>query len=83
MLDGERAWHAAGWPVIPACATGAGDSTLAAMVYGWMNGLSPERVVALMSAAGGVTAGKPGVAFCSLDEMLEAAKHIIVRSVGG
>ena len=82
MLNGEQAWHAAGLSVVPSCATGAGDSTLAAMVYGWLNGLPPERTAALMCAAGGVTAGKPGVAFCTLDEMLEAAERIAVRRIG-
>ncbi len=82
ILDGDEAWHAAGLPVVPACATGAGDSALAAMIYGWMNGLPPARTVALMSAAGGMTAVKPGVAFCTLDEMLEAAERISVRRIG-
>lgn len=81
MLDADCAWHASGLRIVPDCATGAGDSALAAMVYAWINGFPPQRTVALMSAAGGMTTTKPGVAFCTLDEMLEAADRIVVRQI--
>ena len=81
MLDGDTAWHAGGLRIQPACATGAGDSTLAAMIWAWSRDLPPKRTVALMSAAGGVTTSKPGVAFCTLEEMLAAADQVTVREV--
>ena len=40
-----------------------------------------SRKVAHMSAAGGMTAAKPGIAFCTLEEMLEAVTRIQVRQV--
>jgi len=81
MLDGDTAWHAGGLRIQPACATGAGDSTLAAMIWAWSRVLPPKRTVALMSAAGGVTTSKPGIAFCTLEEMLEASERVVVREV--
>lgn len=81
MLDGDTAWHAGGLRIQPACATGAGDSALAAMIWAWSRELPPKRTVALMSAAGGVTTSKPGVSFCTLEEMLSAAELVTVREV--
>jgi len=81
MLDGDTAWHAGGLPIVPACATGAGDSTLAAMIYGWHHRLPPQRIAALMSAAGGMTAARPGLSFCTLCEMLESADTVVVRHI--
>ena len=70
MLDGECAWHAEALKIVPACATGAGDTALAAMIWAWHKEHEPSLTARLMSAAGGVTASKPGLAFCSLEEML-------------
>lgn len=81
MLDGDTVWHAPGLRVAPACATGAGDAALAAMVWAWHHVLPAKRAVALMSAAGGMTTAKPGIAFCTLEEMLEGADRIQVREV--
>ena len=81
ILDGDRVWHASALQIQPACTTGAGDTALAAMIWSWHNVLSPERTAAYMSAAGGMTAAKPGIAFCTLEEMLEAATQIDVRQV--
>ncbi len=81
MLDGDTAWHAGGLRIQPACATGAGDAALAAMIWAWSRALPPRRTVALMSAAGGVTTSKPGVAFCTLEEALAASERIPVREV--
>ena len=81
MLDGDAVWHAPGLRVTPACATGAGDAALAAMIWAWHHVLPSKRAVALMSAAGGMTTAKPGIAFCTLEEMLEGADRIQVREV--
>ena len=81
MLDGDMAWHAQALRIQTACATGAGDAALAAMIWSWHNVFSAARTVAHMSAAGGMTAAKPGIAFCTLEEMLEAVTRIQVRQV--
>ena len=81
MLDGDKAWHAQALRIQTACATGAGDAALAAMIWAWHHVLPAERAVACMSAAGGMTAAKPGIAFCTLEEMLEAVSRVHVRQV--
>jgi 1-phosphofructokinase len=81
MLDGHTAWHAPGLNVRPACATGAGDAALAAMIWAWHQVLPPQRTVALMSAAGGMTAAKPGIAFCTLEEMIAGADSLRAREI--
>ena len=81
MLDDETAWHAPGLRVKPACATGAGDAALAAMIWSWHHMLPPKRTVALMSAAGGMTTAKPGIAFCTLEEMIAGADSLRVREI--
>lgn len=79
MLGESEAWHAPGMKIRPACATGAGDAALAAMIWAWHFALPAEKTVALMSAAGGMTTAKPGVAFCTLEEMQAGAAGLKTR----
>ncbi len=79
VLDGQDVWHATSPPVTVACATGAGDATLAAMIYGWLSGFSKKEIAAWMCASGSATVAKPGVAFCTRYEVADILAEVIVN----
>lgn len=68
LADSRGAYRAKPFPITPASTVGAGDSMVAAMVHGLLQGLPLDRMARLCSAAGTVTASKPGTEVCTLEE---------------
>jgi 1-phosphofructokinase len=69
LADALQAYRAVPFPITPASTVGAGDSMVAAMVHGFLEGESLEGIARLCSAAGTVTASKPGTEVCALVEV--------------
>lgn len=59
------------FPIKPQSTVGAGDSMVAALAYSLLNEQPPETIARLTSAAGTITATKPGTDVCTLDEVME------------
>jgi 1-phosphofructokinase len=76
LVNASQAFRARPFPIEPVSTVGAGDSMVAAMVYGLLKGLPLESIARLSSAAGTITASKHGTQVCSLDEV-EAGKDQI------
>jgi len=83
MLNDSTVWKIDALPITPACATGAGDSVFAAMVYAWLNQFSIQETLAWMSAAGGITTSKHGVVFCTKEEVESAVPSLKAYQVYG
>lgn len=76
LVHEKGAFRTRPYPIRPASTVGAGDSMVAAMVYGLVQGLPLERIARLSSAAGTVTAALPGTQVCSLAEMLRQESNV-------
>lgn len=71
LVGPDRAFRARPFPIQPQSTVGAGDSMVAALAYGLMKQLPQEDIARMTSAAGTITATKPGTEVCTLDEILE------------
>lgn len=69
VVSGEEAFRAYPAPITPLSTVGAGDSMVAAIVYGMLHGKTLEETARWSSAAGTVTASKPGTEVCGLEEV--------------
>ena len=81
LTDGREAFLARPFPITPASTVGAGDSMVAALAYGLLRGLGNEEMARLASAAGTVTASKPGTQVCSLEEIMESAHLVQIHNM--
>ncbi|WP_438448697.1 1-phosphofructokinase [Gorillibacterium sp. sgz5001074] len=69
LADESAAYRARPFPITPGSTVGAGDSMVAAMVHGLLQRLPLDGIARLCSAAGTVTASKPGTEVCTLEEV--------------
>lgn len=70
ILVGEQeVYRARPFPITPMSTVGAGDSMVAAMAYCLSQGKTLEETARWTTAAGTVTASKPGTEVCSLAEV--------------
>ncbi|XEC95664.1 1-phosphofructokinase [Paenibacillus tarimensis] len=77
MLVSEReAIRARPFPITPVSTVGAGDSMVAAMVYSFLEGKSFEETTRWTSAAGTITASKPGTQVCTLEEVRQSVQLV-------
>jgi 1-phosphofructokinase len=60
---------------------GSGDSMMAALVWGWLQGKSEEEVARLATAAGTVTAAHAGTELCGWEETVAISKQIHLERV--
>lgn len=63
------------------CATGAGDSMVAAAAYGTVCGFDLERLARYAAAAGSATASKEGTEVCAPDEIVAGAEMVEVNAL--
>lgn len=75
----EQKLRVSALPVSVGCATGAGDSMAAALLFSRKKGLSLIESARLASAAGSMTAAKPGTQLCTYEEVCAAAPSVTVR----
>jgi len=76
IVNADQAIRAMPFKIIPQSTVGAGDSMVAAMAYCFLNGMSLEETARWTTAAGSVTASKPGTDVCTLAEVREKLKLV-------
>lgn len=77
LIDKDKAVRALPFPITPLSTVGAGDSMVATMVYCFLHNKSLEDTARWCSAAGTITASKPGTQVCTLEEVL--LKHHAIQ----
>lgn len=81
FVRGGEALRAYPFAVERGSAVGAGDSMVAACSYALLKGLNLPETARLSTAAGAVTASKPGTLLCTLGEALEKAPRVRVKKL--
>lgn len=81
IVDKSTAYFAKPFDIVPKSTVGAGDSMVAAFAYSQINGFDLLKTAKLITAAGTVTASKPGTEVCSLDEVLINSDRIIIEEI--
>ncbi|MDQ8738874.1 1-phosphofructokinase [Paenibacillus sp. LHD-38] len=76
LVNQTEAVRASPFPIVPVSTVGAGDSMVAAMVYSFLEGKSIEETARWTSAAGTITASKPGTQVCTLHEVMESVQMV-------
>lgn len=76
LVSGTEAYRAKPFPIKPLSTVGAGDSMVAAMVYSLLHNRTLPEMARLTSAAGTITASKPGTQVCSIAEVEEKLNQV-------
>jgi 1-phosphofructokinase len=79
FVAGDVAIRVQPFPIRPQSTVGAGDSMVAALAYSLVKKLPVETVARLTSAAGTVTATKPGTEVCQLNEVMDKLSLVTIR----
>ncbi|MBP2637029.1 MAG: 1-phosphofructokinase (fructoso 1-phosphate kinase) [Firmicutes bacterium] len=69
IMDKTATYRVRTEPIVPQSTVGAGDSMVAVLAYSLLNRYSLEETAQWVTAAGTVTASKPGTQVCSLAEV--------------
>ncbi|KPV56678.1 phosphofructokinase [Paenibacillus sp. A3] len=78
LVSETEAVRAKPFPIVPLSTVGAGDSMVAALVYCLLEGKLLEEMARWTSAAGTVTASKPGTEVCTLAEVEEKVSKVTI-----
>ncbi|MBD0382557.1 1-phosphofructokinase [Paenibacillus sedimenti] len=81
LVTEKEAIRAKPAPITPLSTVGAGDSMVAALIYCMMQGMSLEETARWSSAAGTVTALKPGTQVCTLAEVEDKLSSVNIWSI--
>lgn len=81
ILNETAVYRAKPKPIVPQSTVGAGDSMVAALVYALLHEYSLEETARFITAAGTVTASKPGTEVCTLPEVLAYASDMQVEKL--
>ncbi|MFC5469567.1 1-phosphofructokinase [Cohnella suwonensis] len=76
LVNRHEAVRASPFPITPVSTVGAGDSMVAALVYSFLHGKSFEDTARWTSAAGTITASKPGTQVCTLQEVEQSVQLV-------
>lgn len=76
LVGRDVAYRARPFPIVVESAVGAGDAMVAALSYGFLNGMAGEELARLTSAAGTLTAARPGTSMCSPDEVFARLSEV-------
>ncbi|GGG02685.1 1-phosphofructokinase [Paenibacillus abyssi] len=79
LVSRTEAVRARPFPITPMSTVGAGDSMVATLVYCFLQELSLEQTARWTSAAGTITASKPGTQVCSLPEVQARIDDVIIK----
>ncbi len=69
VMDSQAAFYARPFPIIPQSTVGAGDSMVASLAYAILEQKPLREMAAWATAAGTLTASKPGTQVCTLQEV--------------
>jgi 1-phosphofructokinase len=81
IVDRQEVLRVKTFPITPMSTVAAGDSMVAALTFSFLNGFPLERTAKLITAAGTITASKPGTQVCSLKEVLQAVEGVKVEKL--
>ena len=81
FLQNDEAWRVHLAPVSCQSTVGAGDSMTALTAYGLERGLSLSELARLATAAGTMTASKPGTEVCTAEEVQEYKKKLRLEKI--
>lgn len=81
IMNKTEIYRAQAEAIIPKSTVGAGDSMVAVLVYSLLNGHSLMQTAQWVTAAGTVTASKPGTEVCSLAEVKRFLDNIQVKRI--
>lgn len=73
FVNGGEAWRTYPFPIEVKSAVGSGDSMVAACIFALVNSFDMPGIARFSTAAGTVTASKPGTQLCTFNEVLEKA----------
>ncbi|RAV01739.1 1-phosphofructokinase [Paenibacillus sp. YN15] len=81
LVNETEAYRARPFPIRPLSTVGAGDSMVAAMVYSLLGGRTLPEMARITSAAGTITASKPGTQVCGIEEVEAAMERVGLASI--
>ena len=81
FLSDNEVYMSTPFPVDCKSTVGAGDSMVAALAYGLMQGYTLKEIARLATASGSVTASKEGSNVCSLDEVKEKLSLVQLKKL--
>lgn len=81
IVDKNQVLRVKTFAIKPMSTVAAGDSMVAAFVYSMLNGFSLKETAGWVSAAGTVTASKPGTQVCSLQEVENSLGLITIEQI--
>lgn len=79
LMNSEEILRIKTFPIIPVSTVAAGDSMVAAMVFSLLKGYSLKQTAKWITAAGTITASKPGTQVCTLEEVRKSVERVEVR----
>lgn len=81
LIENKEIIRAKSFPITPLGTVGAGDSMVAALVYSFLNSYSLRDTAQFITAAGTITASKPGARTSTLEEAILSMKAIKVHEL--
>lgn len=79
VADAREAYRVESWNIPVKSATGAGDSMVGALADALLRGASLADIARVTTAAGTITASKPGTQLCEKDEVTASLGLVTVR----
>lgn len=79
IMDKKETYRVRTGPIVPRSTVGAGDSMVAVLVYSLLHQHSLAETAQWVTAAGTVTASKPGTQVCSLGEVKQFLNNVQVE----
>ncbi|AJY74112.1 1-phosphofructokinase [Paenibacillus beijingensis] len=81
VVSGEEAIRARPFPIVPLSTVGAGDSMVAALAFCLIEGKTLEETARWTTAAGSITASKPGSDVCTFFEVEEKLALVSITPI--
>jgi 1-phosphofructokinase len=81
LNDQSEVYRVEALSIVPGSTVGAGDSMVAAMVYCTLNEMPLQELAKWATAAGGMTASKPGTEVCTFDEVKAVLDQVNIYSI--
>jgi 1-phosphofructokinase len=81
IMDKQATYRVRTGAIVPKSTVGAGDSMVAVLVYSLLSQHSLAETAQWVTAAGTVTASKPGTQVCSLGEVKQFLNHVQVEKM--
>jgi 1-phosphofructokinase len=81
IMDKQTAYRVRTGAIVPKSTVGAGDSMVAVLIYSLLSKHSLAQTAQWVTAAGTVTASKPGTQVCSLEEVKQFLNQVQVEKI--